>query len=80
MSERDAEELAEAVADLESTVASLQETVEDQHRTIQYLIVEAGLDNLTATCPECGEGEFVRTEGLTWAKAECEQCGFSTYI
>ncbi len=74
------EDLEARVSQLEETVAELRDHVDAQHETIQYLIVEAGLENLTATCPECGEGEFVRSEGITWAKAECGQCGFSIYI
>jgi ribosomal protein S27AE len=70
----------ERVAELESELAELRETVERQHYVIQYLAADADLDAVEATCPHCGEGEFVTDSGISWKRVQCHECGHSEYI
>ncbi len=68
------------IAELESELAELRDTVERQQYVIAYLSADADLDALDPTCPHCGEGEFVTETGISWKRVQCDACGHSEYI
>jgi hypothetical protein len=74
------ETLAGQVDRLESEVADLRETVRAQDRTIQFLVGDADLDPLEASCPECGHTPLRRESGVTWKQLVCDGCGQKWYL